>query len=65
MKANKLDLTKITKSKSKQWIALSPHSNKVIGQASTLKKVLQVARKSKIGNPTVFKIGQFSSSFVG
>ena len=64
--AKTLDLTKIPATKKNRvWVALSPSSNKIVGYAKSLEQVLGVAKRAKVSNPTVFKIGPFSSSFVG
>lgn len=64
--AKKLDLTRIPLGKNgRSWVAISPSSNKIVGHAKTLEQVLNIAKRARISNPTVFKIGPFSSFFVG
>lgn len=46
-------------------MAVDPRSNRIVGQANSLESVLTVAKKVKVNNPTVFKIGPFASAFVG
>ena len=46
-------------------MAVDPSSNRIVGQAESLESVLTVAKKVKVSNPTVFKIGPFASAFVG
>lgn len=60
-----ITLPKLPFSKKGQWAALTPNNKKVIGYGKTLKYVLLKAKSAKINNPTVLKIGPFSSSFVG
>ena len=61
----KLDLTKFKVKNGKTWMAVDPRSNRIVGQAESLESVLTVAKKVKVSNPTVFKIGPFASAFVG
>ncbi len=60
-----LDLTKVLKNNKQGWVALTPDRTKLVSHAQTLEEVLQKARKAKVANPTVFKIGPFNLPFVG
>lgn len=60
-----IDLSKILSKYRKGWLALSPDNRKLLAVGSTLKEVLEKARKRGIDNPSVLKAGPFERLFTG
>lgn len=63
MRTSAIDLTKIYKKKG--WVVISYKDNKVFGVGKTLKEAMKIVNKSKIKDPTVFKLGPIGVPYVG
>lgn len=60
-----VDLSKIIKEHSDEWVALTSDHKKLIASGKSLAKVLKLANKSGIKDPSVLKIPDVNTLFVG
>jgi hypothetical protein len=60
-----IDFSKMLSTFESGWIAVSPEGKKLVGQGKTLQEAVTKAKKAKVSNPIVFKVGKFGSNMAG
>jgi len=60
-----VDLRKILKSHKSGWLALTADNKRKIAAGKTLKEVLSRAREKGIENPSVLKVPNLKTAYVG
>ena len=60
-----IDLSKIIRNHSDEWIALTPDHKKLIASGKSLDQALKIANKKGIKDPSVFKVPEVNTLFVG
>lgn len=64
-KMKPLDLGKVLKKYSGDWIALIPNSNKVAANGKELKEVVKIAKEKGIKNPVMLKARPAHGPYIG
>lgn len=59
-----IDLSQIIKRNKNKWVALTK-DNKFVASGTSLHQVLDLARKRKVQNPSVFKAPDIRNIFLG
>ena len=60
-----VDLRKILKKHKSGWLALTPDNKKELASGTTLKEVLSKAKSKGIDNPSVFKVPNLETHYIG
>lgn len=60
-----IDLSRIIKKHSDEWIALTSDHKKLIASGKSLNQTLKIASKKGIKDPSVFKVPGVNTLFVG
>ena len=62
---SKVDLRKILAENTSGWLALTRDNKEKIASGKTLHEVLLKARKKGVKNPSVFKVPNLKTTYVG
>lgn len=62
---SKIDLRKILNKHKSGWLALTPDNKKEVASGKTLNEVLSKAKAKGIDKPSVFKIPNLETYYVG
>lgn len=60
-----VDLRKILKKHKSGWLALTPDNKKELASGKTLQQVLSKARDKGFRNPSVFKVPNLETHYIG
>ncbi len=60
-----VDLRKFLKKHKSGWLALTPDNKKEVASGKTLREVISVAKTKGVNRPSVFKIPNLETYYVG